>query len=320
MQPEFICIGFQKCGTTTLYDLLRQHKDVVLTADVKEPMVYRNDFFYRHLGGKEWYERRFFGNVSENDPRLRGEVNAGLGMNGCAGKIGRDYPHSTRLIFMMRSPADRAYSAYKYFLALGFLPLHAMEYDKLNGHPEGFDRYVRYVLGNRTRRDKIMKHRQRYLVFSQGNYGTLIGEYLQYFPKKNMHFILFEDFVKDEKAACLELYDFLDITDDPSVQYGLKSNEGNFRARGNAWAKTGICDMGLYYFLYEFEDCSRRFPRFYEQYRTKMHEKIQGRCVMPETDFGKMLPQTRSVLERYYRSEVESIEKLLDRSLKGIWY
>ena len=33
-----MCIGFQKCGTTSLYDILRQHKKIYLTEGVKEPM------------------------------------------------------------------------------------------------------------------------------------------------------------------------------------------------------------------------------------------------------------------------------------------
>ena len=36
---SFICIGFQKCGTTSLYDLLKQHSDIYLTEDVKEPII-----------------------------------------------------------------------------------------------------------------------------------------------------------------------------------------------------------------------------------------------------------------------------------------
>ena len=320
MQPEFICIGFQKCGTTTLYDLLRQHRGVVLTSDVKEPMIYRVGFVYRLLGGKKWYEKRYFGRISADDPRKRGEVNAGLGMHGCADRIGNDYSADTKLIFMMRSPADRAYSAYKYFLALGFLPLPAMQYDKKKGHAAGFDRYVRHVLGSRKLRGQIMKKRQKHLVFSQGNYDTIIREYQKYFPTENMHFMLFEDFVKDEEGECRKLYAFLKIDADPQICYGLKSNEGNFRARGNIWAKTGISDMGLYYILYEFGDFSRRFPRFYEKYRTKMHEKIQNRCVVPETDHSSMLPQTRQLLNQYYHREIKGIETLLGRNLSGLWY
>lgn len=320
MQPQFICIGFQKCGTTTLYDLLRQHHGIVLTDGVKEPMLYRCGFFYDVLGGKKWYEKRYFGQVPESDTRLRGEVNAGLGLNGCARKIGKDYPKNTKLIFMMRSPAERAYSAYKYFLAEGFLPSRTMKDDIHHGHPAAFDRYVRHVLGNKAARAEIMKQRQRYLVFSQGRYAALIGEYLRYFPKKNMYFIFFEDFVKDEQLACQKLYDFLGIEDDPAIKYGLKSNDGCRRARSNAWSKVGICDMGVYYFLYEFADGSSRFPELYKKYEENIHEWIQHRCMIPEADFSEMLPQTRKLLINYYRKDIEGVEKLTGRSLKGIWY
>lgn len=57
------------------------------------------------------------------DPRLVGEVNAGLGFNGCAEMLTRDFDHSTKLFFMMRNPVDRAWSAFKFFCALGFLPM-----------------------------------------------------------------------------------------------------------------------------------------------------------------------------------------------------
>ena len=319
MQPEFICIGFQKCGTTTLYDLLRQHRGIVLTDDVKEPMIYRQPYFYKHLGGKEWYEQRYFSHVAEDDRRLRGEVNAGLGLKGCAERIGQDYPENTKLIFMMRSPADRAYSAYKYFLALGFLPAAAMEDDRRHGHEAAFDRYVRHVLANERLRGKVMEQRQRYLVFSQGNYATLIGEYLRYFPQENMKFIFFEEFIRDQHAACRDLYAFLGIEDDPVVEYGLKSNEGNFRARNPLWARIGVGDMGVYYFCYEFMNWSHTHPVGYGRY-DRVHQKIQKHCVVTETDSGKMLPQTREILERYYRKEVRGVEHLTGRSLKELWY
>ena len=59
-----------------------------------------------------------------------GEVNAGLSFGGCARWLGKDFPHDTKLIFMMRDPADRCYSAYKYFLDLGFLPMSVVADDK----------------------------------------------------------------------------------------------------------------------------------------------------------------------------------------------
>ena len=247
---SFICIGFQKCGTTSLYDLLKQHPDIYLTEDVKEPMFYRVPFV-RQILGRDWYRHRYFGHLeeagrmapdarrrasenvglltgrrgsaaagasaakegntaaqekcvpssdpvqmdgssvsrssdSQSFPLYPGEINAGLGFNGCARLLGKDFSSKTKLIFMMRDPADRCYSAYKYFLALGFLPMSVVADDKKRGHVAAFDSYVRSVLFNPRRRKEIMRHRMKYLCFSQGNYAYCIQEYLRYFPRENM--------------------------------------------------------------------------------------------------------------------------------------
>lgn len=318
MQPAFICIGFQKCGTTTMYDILRQHKDILLTQDVKEPMYYRVKGF-RALGGKEWYEKRYFGKVPPEDTRLLGEVNAGLAFTDCAGKIGVDFPPETKLIFMMRNPVDRCYSAYKYFGALGFLPWSVTDYDLKHTHAEGFDRYVRSVLGSREQRAEIMKKRLKYLCFSQGNYYDSIKEYLRFFPKENVKFILFEEFIRDQEGTCKELYKFLGIEDDPNVQYNLKSNEGTLRAASNLRSRISLTDNGINYLLYEFADLSHRAPKLYRLY-DRCHQKIESKCIEEETDHTRMKPETRALLESYYRKQVRGVEELMGRDLSGIWY
>ncbi len=319
MAKQFLCIGFQKCGTTTMYDILKQHPGVALTQDVKEPMYYRVLGADKLGGGKEWYDKRYFGYLSPDDKRMRGEVNAGLAFTGCAEKIGRDFPKDTKIFFMMRNPADRAYSAYKYFLAQGFLPQFVLADDRANGHAAAFHRYVRFVLGDAGRRGEIMEKRLKYLVFSQGNYYTSVKEYLSYFPKENMHFILFEDFIKDQEGTCKDLYHFLGISEDADIHYGIKSNEGTLRASGLVGSKVGIADMGLHYLEYEFLDLSRRTPHLFKALDT-VHNAIQKQVIVEETDFSKMLPQTRRILEHYYDPQVRGMEKLMGRSLREKWY
>ncbi len=238
MQAQFICLGFQKSGTTTLGEVLRQHSQNALTREGKEPMFYRVKGI-RAIGGKRWYEWRYFGNISKADRRLRGEVNAMLTTSNCAEKIAKDFSADTKLIFMMRDPAERAYSAYKYFMALGFLPMEFVEYDKIFGHSAGFHHYCKCILGDRKKRSQIMDKRLKYLVFSQGNYMSCISEYLRYFPKENMKFIFFEDFIRDQKTVCEDLYEFLGVEPEEGIDYGIKSNEGTLAAGPGASCKAG---------------------------------------------------------------------------------
>ncbi len=395
MEPSFICIGFQKCGTTSLYDLLKKNRHVYLTEDVKEPMFYRVPFMRRFLG-RRWYCQRYFGHYvdavlgrtdsacdvglitgrrghadsgaaqdtpcestaetglsgeqpvkaslshtgsdmagvssssaegkSRQDTGMQtghhrliaGEVNAGLGYKNCAKWLGKDFAPNTKLIFMMRDPADRCYSAYKYFLALGFLPVSAVSYDLKHGHADGFDHYVRSILCQKEHRREIMKKRFKYMCFSQGNYATLIGEYLRYFPRSNMKLVFFEDFVSDQETVTKDIMHFLGIPEDSNMVFPVKSNETNFKAVAPIFPLILKLMQALYYFFFEFLSLGRRCPSIFRSFMT-VYDWSMEHLTKPDTGSEKMLPETRKLLNRYYRRQMEQVADLAGRPLPERW-
>lgn len=317
MEPSFFCIGFQKCGTTTLYDILKQNEHIYLTEDVKEPMFYRASFF-RRLYGKQWYHNRYFRYAAEHPDCVTGEVNAGLGFLHCAKWLGKDFSPDTKFIFMMRDPAARCYSAYKYFLALGFLPRRVVRNDKKKGHAEAFDEYVHEILRAPEKRRRIMVRRLKYLCFSQGNYAYCIKEYLKYFPIENMKFVFFEDFIADEEGVTKDILDFLNIPEDPDMTFNLKSNEGNFCTVSPVHSKILYCMQGIRYFFLEFLSLNRRFPRFYSQF-SRFYDWTFQKCTRPETDHSKMQDRTRRLLNHYYKKQIQQVEELTGRNVPENW-
>ncbi|MCD7751614.1 MAG: sulfotransferase domain-containing protein [Lachnospiraceae bacterium] len=365
MEPSFICIGFQKCGTTSLYDLLKKNRHVYLTEDVKEPMFYRVPFM-RFFLGRKWYCQRYFGHYVDavlgktdsacevglitgrrghaepdaagisthpHEPGkpeqcadsstgrhklIAGEVNAGLGYSNCAKWIGKDFAPNTKLVFMMRDPADRCYSAYKYFLALGFLPVSAVAYDLKHGHAEGFDHYVRSVLLNKEHRHSIMKKRFKYMCFSQGNYATIIKEYLRYFPRSNMKLVFFEDFVSDQETVTKDILHFLGIPEDSEMVFPVKSNETNFKAVAPLSPLILKIMQAFYYLFFEFLSLGRRCPAFFKGFMG-VYDWSMDHLTRPDTGNEKMLPETRKLLNRYYRRQMEQVEKLTGRPLPERW-
>ncbi|MCD8147604.1 MAG: sulfotransferase [Clostridiales bacterium] len=316
MQPSFFCIGFQKCGTTTLFDLLEQHRGVALPRDVKEPMYYRAPAVLR-VGGNRYYQWRYYSHISADDKRMVGEVNAGLSYCHCAQLLKKNFLPETKLIFMMRNPVDRAWSAYKFFVALGFLPMSVVREDLRLGHAAAFDRYVRRVLGDPKQRGKIMQKRLKYLVFSQGNYDTLISEFEDYFPNRKL--ILFEEFIRDQKGACEDLYRFLGVEPDESIQYGIKANETHRAAAGPVRAKLRLMIKGGDYFFDEFIGMHCWAPSVYGAYH-RFNRFLYHTCTVEDTDKSKLLPETRKLLEDYYRGEKGRLEVRLQRDLSDIWF
>ncbi len=317
--PDFVGIGFQKCGTTTLFDLLAAHPDIALARDVKEPMFYRVPAYYGLYWPwrRKFYAWRYFGHLEPEDPRLVGEVNAGLGFNGCAEMLTRDFDHSTKLFFMMRNPVDRAWSAFKFFCALGFLPNDVIRDDIAHDHAHAFHRYCQGVLEDGRRRERIGRRRLKYLCFSQGNYADLIGEY-EAFP--NQYYILFEEFVRDQRGACEGLYDFLGVSaPEEGIPYGMKANETNRRAVSPGKAKWRMVVKGVDYTLDEFFAVSRWWPWAYQKHKAYTRRCFRT-CTAPDEDKGKMLPETRALLEDYYRPQKDRMAALLGRSLDELWF
>lgn len=316
--PSFLCMGFQKSGTTSLFQIMEQHPDVDLPRDVKEPMYYRI-LAVRSFGGSWFYRRRYYGFFDPASGHVLGEINAGLTFSHCAKKICQDFPPETKLIFMMREPVSRAYSAYKYFLARGFLPKWVLEDDQRHGHAVAFDHYVHWVLDNKERRSDVMRRRLHYLVLSQSNYATCIEEYLGTFPREQMHFMFFEEFVKDQHASCQKLYDFLGIEDAPGIQYGLHSNEGNERATTHKLAnKAKIakgCDTGWYEFAY----MSHWGKPLYHNIH-KVYQHYRKLAIVSDFDRSKLLPETRAYLQEYFNDEVRRLENITGRDLHDLWW
>ena len=317
--PDFVCMGFQKCGTTTLYKIFKQHPQVVLCRDVKEPMYYRIPRIVQLIGrGHKFYCSRYFGHVAADDLRLKGEINAGLTFTDCAEKFAKNYPPDVKMIFIMREPVSRCFSSYKYFLAKGFLPAADVNYDLVHGHSKGFDHYVHKVLGDDRKRSKIMDQRLRYLVFSQSNYATCIREYLQYYPKENMRFVIFEEFIQDEHAALRGLYDFIGLDDCEEIDYKAKANEGKNRPSSAFWAECFKIVKAFNYAFYEFFHLNKFAPRFYRVYNS-FYKWVKRRCMVRDFDTGGILPETREYIQGYLKEEMEDLEKITERDLSGIW-
>jgi hypothetical protein len=115
--PDFLVIGAQKSGTTSLYEYLRSHPQVFMP-DIKEL-----DFFTPGLNwerGFPWYERLFA--EARNGHSVVGEASTSYTKYpryvGSAELIAQYLPRA-RLIYAVRHPIDRLRSHYVHNIAFG---------------------------------------------------------------------------------------------------------------------------------------------------------------------------------------------------------
>lgn len=116
--PDFLVIGAQKSGTTTIYDYLLQHPDV------RSALRKEVHYFDRAWGnGDRWY-RAHFPAAAPGRPRswLTGEATPYYLLDPRVPvRIAQSAPDA-RLVAVLRHPVDRAYSGFQHSRALGLEP------------------------------------------------------------------------------------------------------------------------------------------------------------------------------------------------------
>ena len=141
--PDFIIIGAQRAGTTSLYNYIIDHPRVT-PAFIKEVHFFDNNFNH----GYNWYRAFFPTLLYKRYKRLISHYQLTTGESSpyyichphAAKRIKALLPE-IKLIAILRNPIDRAYSHYNYHVQLGIEPLSfeqaiAQEPTRLTGEYE----------------------------------------------------------------------------------------------------------------------------------------------------------------------------------------
>jgi hypothetical protein len=206
IHPNFFIIGAARCGTTSLFSYLRQHPQVFMP-EHKEPftMAFKNGNFinddpksfpyqktYRELLGISDYDKYLELFQKATHEKAIGEASTMYihSLYACE-NIKQLYPNA-KLIVSLRNPVDQIHSSYYFALR------------KIKGIERGNDIETLENL-IRNQNEEFFQH------FDAAFYCKHLKPYYDKFPKKNIHVILFEDFVKNTKSVLKGVFQYLEI-------------------------------------------------------------------------------------------------------------
>jgi hypothetical protein len=200
-KPDFLIIGAQRCGTTSLFYYLSQHPDLSMP-ETKE--IHYFDTQYEN--GTEWYSD-FFKKAPREKEKLTGEASPYYIFHPlCPERIACHLP-DVKLIALLRNPIDRAYSHFIHQRKLNTEPIGsfeeaiAIEEIRIAGEDE------KLILGIKN----ISVPHRRYSYVNRGFYFNQISRWLRYFPMNQMLFVKSEDLFQNPVPALKEIHDFLNI-------------------------------------------------------------------------------------------------------------
>lgn len=206
MLPDFLCLGAQKAGTTSIWKLLNAHPDVFL-ASPRETQFFSDDV--RYAEGTQVYEARHFHKwcgqsvIGEKCPEY-------LYVPAVAERIHQTLGDDVRFVVTLRSPAQRAYSQYRHNVA-ALREVRAFE--------EAMEEELALLQAGR-----FVPPPFGYI--GRGRYAEQLRRYLQVFKRDQFLIIEFQqDVCSDQRPLALRLYSFLGIR--PLIPSGLPFHSGH---------------------------------------------------------------------------------------------
>jgi len=185
-----VCVGTQKAGTTSLYALMGQHPQVCVTKKKETGFFYLKDLYDKKYS---WFLNECFPQSTLDQILFEADPNY-MYFPRCTARIYHCNPEA-RLIVMLRNPADRAFSQY--------LMMKKWALEELSFEEACVAESERIRSGEWQQADFGYVDRSRY--------AQQIDSILQVFPKKQVFFVLFEEFVKDQQSVFIKIQEWLGL-------------------------------------------------------------------------------------------------------------
>jgi hypothetical protein len=209
--PDFIVIGAQRCGTTSLYEYLTEHP-AILPASRKE--VHYFDVHYDR--GSEWYRTHF---PLAGDGSMTGEATPYYLAHPLVPLRVRALLPEVRLVVMLRDPVERAVSHYHHEVSTGdeTLPLEtalAVEGKRLDGEEDRL----------RSRTLYRSNAHQHFGYVARGHYAEQLERWFALFPREQILVLNSNALFADPPGHMRRVFDFLGLPDRELPAYRIHNS------------------------------------------------------------------------------------------------
>ena len=205
MLPDFVILGGQRCGTSSLYKYLGRHPEIA--PSLRKEVEY---FTIDYGRGEGWYRAHFPLRIRRAFSRLRGkslltfEATPDYLFDPRAPGRLKELLPDAKLIVLLREPVDRAFSHYHHMARLGledmsFPDAIAAEDARLSGQLEEMAR---------DPHSRVIPFR-RFSYASRGFYAEQLERWFEHFPVEQFLILDSADFFSDPKTSLHRILEFV---------------------------------------------------------------------------------------------------------------
>ncbi len=206
--PDFLIIGTQRGGTTSLFHYLEAHP--CIRSAVNKDLHF---FDRKYNKGLAWYRghfptgiEKYYAQKIRGHAFLTGEASPSYLFHPHApGRVAKAVPH-VKLIVLLRNPVSRAYSQYHHAVELGHETLSFEE--AIQGEEERTAGEQKKMLQDEHYYSEEFKHRS---YLTKGIYVEQLQAWMALFPREQFLILKSEEFYADPAAAFKQTLTFLNI-------------------------------------------------------------------------------------------------------------
>ena len=291
--PDFIIVGAAKCGTTILHQWLKM-QDRVFMPEVKEPHFFCFDGLDAGSVGKQVdpaYAQQMTFNSKDyarlfkraRQDQLCGEASPGYMYYPSAAQAIVDHNPQTKIICILRDPADRAYSQFMHHLRDGYenLPDLGTALIVEEGRVE-----QGYWWG--------------YHYGKAGFYADSLRRYLDLFGRENILTLLFDDLVNEPELVFSLVLNFLGVSCSQTPLFSKRAN-----------AASGMPRVPRFPAQANLAHRNRRLGALFTRIGLDPAGRICGKAA------PTLEEKTRVKLREMYRADILATASLIERDLSA---
>ena len=290
--PNTFLIGVQKGGTSSLYDSLSKHTDILAPQLAKD---------YHYFAYEQNYKKglselsSFYSN--NNDQKI--VLNAAVNYIYFPDTIRRlkEYKSDSKLIVVFRNPIHRAVSAYKDFYRLGMETRSfeaAIKEEKADSKP-------------------VTENDKDHAYLKHGLYQQQVLNVLDHFKKEQLHILFFEDLIADPLSEFKKIFTFLEIDTDLNLK--LSKNNQSVEPRFKWFNELILGKNGFKSFLKSLGIHKMISAKTYQS----IFQFIRNKNVTSSKIDFNINKSTHTELAKYYGPTVSRLSSIVGRDLAQIW-
>jgi len=302
--PEFYIVGHPKCGTTALWDMLREQPGVFMPAR-KEPGFFSTDLRYSPERAAPETYAEYLGLFAPAAPaQIRGEASTSYIWSRSAPSLIAAARPDAKIIDIVREPASLIRS------------LHMQLLENRSEEVTDLRRALELQEPRRQGREltRLAARRPQALMYTDRvHYAEQLGRYAEHFPREQLLVLVYDDFRSDNEGTMRTVQRFLGIDD--TLPFSVRESNPTTNRRV-------ALDDRLMALRTGSGPAARGARRLARTLAPRRVRRSALKAVEEHVVFAKPPPpdeQLMRELRNELRPEVEALSELLGRDLVALW-